>query len=459
MKFRKIQMFFILIIFSISAYSQLAPPSNIFQKTLSNGLSVMVVEDHSVPLATIEIAVKNGSYTESPEYNGLSHLYEHMFFKANNDYPNQEAFLDKIKSLGIIYNGTTGTERVNYFFTLPSFNLHEGLKFINSAIQHPLFDTAEMKKENVVVDGEFQRQESSPFFALRDTLAHAMYGENYSRKNGIGNHDIILTATPEKMVTIKNKYYWPDNSLLIVGGDVEHEAVFTDVEKVMENWKPAGFDPFERYPIPEFKMLDSSSFKIVVSENARIPFANIMWFGPDTRHDEKGTYVADVFSYILSQNSSKLSKALVDSGLALQVNLSYFTQKYGGPISLSVVPNPAKVKECMEEAFRQVNQFADEDYFTDAQLATAKQQLEIGDIRGKEITSNYVHTLSFWWASASFDYYFSYIDNLKKISREDIRDYVRKYILNKPFVAGLVISPAMDQQMKPSSFFNKNLLK
>jgi len=62
-------------------------PSNIHFSTLPNGLQLLVVEDNSVPLVTVEIAVRNGSFTESPEYNGLSHLYEHMFFKANKDIP------------------------------------------------------------------------------------------------------------------------------------------------------------------------------------------------------------------------------------------------------------------------------------------------------------------------------------------------------------------------------------
>ena len=110
---QKISFFLLVILFAVSGYSQSSLPSNFFIKTLPNGLQVLVIEDHSVPLATIEIATKNGSYTESPEFNGLSHLYEHMFFKANKDYPNQQAFLDRIKQLGISFNGTTNTERVN----------------------------------------------------------------------------------------------------------------------------------------------------------------------------------------------------------------------------------------------------------------------------------------------------------------------------------------------------------
>ncbi|MBL8742756.1 MAG: insulinase family protein, partial [Myxococcales bacterium] len=101
----------------LSANSASAAPPKIQQHRCENGLTVLVVESQAVPLITIEIAAKNGSMTESPEYNGLSHLYEHMFFKANKALPNQEAYMARLQELGISFNGTTGTERVNYFFT------------------------------------------------------------------------------------------------------------------------------------------------------------------------------------------------------------------------------------------------------------------------------------------------------------------------------------------------------
>lgn len=443
----------LLVLFAKAGYSQTSLPSNFFLKTLPNGLQVLVIEDHSVPLATIEIATKNGSFTEPPEFNGLSHLYEHMFFKANKDYPDQQAFLDKTKALGIIFNGSTQTEMVNYFFTLPKFNLIKGLQFMNSAIQFPKFDTAEMRKENIVVDGEFQRQESNPYFALIDTMNHHLWGDLYSRKNAIGNHEIILTATPAKMETIKNKYYWPNNSLLTVAGDVKHDDVFKQVENIFGSWKPSGFDPFKKFPIPEFKPLEKTDYFIVQSENIKVPMILFSWMGPDTRNDIKATYAADIFSTILSQNSSKFNKALSESGLALQVGFNYFSQKHVGPISLTAISNPAKVKECFEEIKNQINLMDNDDYFTDDQLETAKRQLEITDVRGKEITSDYVHTVSFWWCSASLDYYFNYINNLKKVTRADIQDYVRKYIKGKPYCAGLLVNPQMNQQLNPQTFF------
>src|SRR3954466_10059134 len=96
-----------------------------------NGLEVWVAENHALPPVTIEIAAKNGSMTESPEYNGLSHLYEHMFFKANKAMPSQEAYLARMRELGIVFNGTTNTERVNYFFTTTSDHFADSMVFMH----------------------------------------------------------------------------------------------------------------------------------------------------------------------------------------------------------------------------------------------------------------------------------------------------------------------------------------
>src|SRR5688572_511973 len=241
-------------------------PSNFYMTKLENGLEILVIEDNSVPLATIEIVVHNGSYTEDKDYNGLSHLYEHMFFKANKDLPSQEAFLARVRELGISFNGTTSNERVNYFLTLSSTKVGEGLSFMNSAIRYPLFLQEEMKRENPVVDGEFQRAESNPVFWLLKDMDKALWGNLYSRKNTIGDHDIILSATPEKMKVIQEKYYYPNNSMLVIAGDVKHEDIFLQCQKLFGDWKPSTFNIFEKYPIPEFTPLKESS--AFITENA-----------------------------------------------------------------------------------------------------------------------------------------------------------------------------------------------
>ena len=124
------------------------------ETTLKNGLTVLVVENHALPLVTVEIAAKNGSMTESPDYNGLSHLYEHMFFKANAALPTQEAYMARARQLGMVWNGTTNTERVNYFFTTSADHLDDAMVFMRDAVVSPLFDEKELAREREVVVGE-----------------------------------------------------------------------------------------------------------------------------------------------------------------------------------------------------------------------------------------------------------------------------------------------------------------
>ena len=132
-------------------------PLKLHTHTLKNGLEVVVVENPAVPIVTIEIAARNGSMNEPLALNGLSHLYEHMFFKANSAIPNQQAYARRLRQLGAVWNGTTSTERVNYFFTLGSQHLEAGVKFMADAIRTPVFDSVEFKKERQVVLGEFDR--------------------------------------------------------------------------------------------------------------------------------------------------------------------------------------------------------------------------------------------------------------------------------------------------------------
>ncbi|MBD0295212.1 MAG: insulinase family protein [Flavisolibacter sp.] len=440
---------------SLAAVAQPRLPENYYWQKLPNGLEVVVIENHRVPLATIEIAVKNGAYTEGPEFSGLSHLFEHMFFKANKDYPDQEKFIQRTQELGAFFNGTTDVERVNYFFTFDRDSLNAGLKFMNAAMRYPIYRVEDMQKERPVVDGEFQRAESDPWFQLWIETNKKVWGELFTRKNPIGEHTIINTATPEKMMIIKDKYYNPNNSMLVIAGDVNHNDAFQKAENVFSDWPNSGFDPHQKYPIPDFKPIDSTQYFIRESSIAQTPYMMFMWEGPDYRNDSAGTIAADVFSTLLSLNSSKWQQALIDKGLATFANVQYQTNHYVGPILIWSIPNPTKLKECYTEMMNQIQQWSNADYFTDEQLATAKETMRRNDIRQKEKPSSLPMQLTYFWASTSLPYYTDYIENCMRVSRQDIQNYVKKYILEKPFVAGMIINQQMNQQSKPAEFFKR----
>ncbi|WP_183577031.1 M16 family metallopeptidase [Mucilaginibacter sp. X5P1] len=441
------------LLFTTSTFAQLRLPDGYFWKQLPNGLQVVVIENSKVPLATIQIAVKNGSFTEDSVYNGLSHMFEHMFFKANKDYPTQAQFLKRTQELGAIWNGTTGYERVNYFFTFDTDSLNAGLKFLNAAIRFPIYRIEDMEKERKVVDGEFQRAESDPGFQLDFEVEKRVWGDLFTRKNPIGIHDIINTATPEKMMVIKNKYYFPNNSLLIICGDVHHESAFTMAENIFGDWASSGSDPILKYPIPPFKPLAKSDFFVKESTIAKTPYMMFEWQGPSYATDSASTIAADVFSTIVSLNSSKLQQALVDKGLATNVSVSYETCKYTGPVQIFVVPNPNKLKECYAELMNQISMFDNPDYYTDNQLKDAKGILLRNDIRAKEKPSSLPSQLSFMWCSTSLNYYTDNTDDYQKVTRADIKKYLESYIVNKPLVGGMIIAPDLNKTVNAASFF------
>src|SRR6478672_5633860 len=189
-------------------------------------------------------------------------MYEHMFFRANSKYPEPNQFWDRASDLGAVFNGTTQEERVNYYMTVPADKLGDGLQLLASALRGPLFRRDELERERQVVIGEYDRNESSPFFALSRQMDAKLYPGSFSRKDIIGDRQVILTTTPEKMRTIQHKYYVPNNSVLIVAGDVVPSAVFALAEQELGSW-PRGADPFASDPIPAIPPLTKSEALIV----------------------------------------------------------------------------------------------------------------------------------------------------------------------------------------------------
>jgi len=175
------------------------------RRVLPNGLEVIVVESHGVPHATVEIDVRNGSFTQTPEYAGLAHMYEHMFFKANRAFPEPDEFIGRLGQIGAVFNGTTSEERVNYYMTVTADRVSEAVNLLAAALREPLFRQDELERERIVVLGEYDRNESNPGFRLGRAVDEKLWTDAGSRKNTIGERDIIRTTTPEKMREIQRR--------------------------------------------------------------------------------------------------------------------------------------------------------------------------------------------------------------------------------------------------------------
>lgn len=449
-------------------------------KTLSNGLEVIVLQDSSVPIVTVELAVRNGSFTESPEYHGLSHLYEHMFFKPNiavQLYGCEQAtgiqrlqlsssplctralaLKGKIGDTSYLkdasqvsfYNGTTREEIVNYYFNTTSPYLATAIRFINDSVRYPSFDSDEFEAEKKVVIGEIDRQEANPYGFLDLTMKQKLFYKYPTRKDPKGTRESVSTSTIEKMKTIQSRYYVPNNSALIVTGDAKPEEVFKLAEQIMGSWERRPVDPFKEFPLVEHPPLPKSEGIIMEKavdageggeQQGQNVFLEIGWLGPSIGKDDAATYAADVFSYIISQPDSRFQRKLVDSGLSASVAFGYYTQRNVGPINLLMVTRPENAKKAMAATYAEIAAFTRPDYFTDEELESAKVILESNDLFDREKASEYAHTLGFWWSSTGIDYFRNYHAKLRAVTRDDINRYIRTYVQGKNHVGIALMSP------------------
>lgn len=438
-------------------------------KTLPNGLEVIVLPDPSVPLVTVELAVRNGSFTESPEFHGLSHLYEHMFFKPNmalvlRDCENAPsrfnlppactqavALRSRIGDISYlqnankvsIYNGTTREEIVNYYFTTTKDYLSTAVRYINDSVRYPSFNEEEFENEKKVVIGEIDRHEANPFGYLDLAMKQKLFYKYPTRKDPQGTRESVGTSTLEKMRTIQSRYYVPNNAALIVTGDANPDDVFKLAEQTMGSWEKRAKDPFVEFPLVEHPPLTKNEAVIIERPSDTMGdegggqnvFVSVGWHGPSIGKDDAATYAADVFSYIITQPNSRFQRNLVDSGLAASVNFGYYTQRNVGPINLILTTSPDKAKQAMATAYKEVAAFTQKDYFTDEELGAAKTILETNDLFDREKASEYAHTLGFWWSSTGIDYFRSYHAKLRAVTREDINKYLNNYVIGKNHVA------------------------
>jgi zinc protease len=413
---------------------------------LPNGLEVVVVENHGVPLVTLEVVVRNGAFTQTPEFAGLAHLYEHMFFKANDRYPEPEQTIERASQLGAVFNASTREELVNYYLTLPSDSIAAGLDFLAAALLSPKFLPQELASEREVVIGEYDQNESSPFFRFDQEMGQRLWTTQFSRKNTIGDRDVIRATTPAKMRAIKDLYYLPNNSLLIIAGDVNSDAAFAQAARILGPWR-RGADPFAAAPVPPIPPL-TRNVGYIREEAVNLVSVQIQWHGPSVRKDEDATFVADVFSDLLNAPASRFQKKLVDSGLWEGVVVNYYTLNNVGPITISGQANPGKLRAALQVLDAELREAVKPGYFNVEELDAAKAQRAVSSAFGLERSSESSHTIGFWWSVSGLEYYLNYVDEMARRTPGQLQDYARKYIIDKPHVIGVLLSPDARAQLK-----------
>ena len=197
---------------------------------LANGARVLLFPEASRPTITVNLTVLVGSRHEGYGESGMAHLLEHMVFKGTPSHPNVPKAL---RDHGASFNGTTNTDRTNYFETMPATdeNLDFGIALESDRLVNSFVKGEDLQSEMTVVRNEFERGENSPSSVLNERIYAAAYEWHNYGKATIGSRSDIERVPIENLQAFYKKYYQPDNVVLIVAGKFNEAKALALVEK------------------------------------------------------------------------------------------------------------------------------------------------------------------------------------------------------------------------------------
>jgi zinc protease len=199
------------------AATKVGTTEGITEYRLDNGLQILLYPDDSKPTVTVNLTILVGSRHEGYGETGMAHLLEHMVFKGTPDHPNIPKVLQE---RGARFNGSTWVDRTNYFETLPAEgdNLEFALRLESDRMMNSFVRAEDLFSEMTVVRNEFERGENSPSSLLQDRMIAVAFDWHNYGKSTIGNRSDIERVPIRKLRAFYQKYYQPDNAVLVVAG-------------------------------------------------------------------------------------------------------------------------------------------------------------------------------------------------------------------------------------------------
>ena len=203
----------------------MTPRIKVVKEVLPNGLTVLVGEDHSSPVAAVNLWVRAGYFDEEDREVGISHVIEHMFFKGTPDRPRPDQIATEIKSLGGELNAGTYYDSTNYYIVLPSENFRKGLEIEADALMHPLFDPDELKREIEAVLQEGRRKMDTPGAYALEMMFREAFETHRMRRWRIGEEQALRGLTRDDLLGYYRCHYVPERIILSVVGDIRAPEV------------------------------------------------------------------------------------------------------------------------------------------------------------------------------------------------------------------------------------------
>ena len=404
-------------------------PHRLYQ--LPNGLRLVVHEDHSIPMAAVNVWYHVGSGYEQAGRTGFAHLFEHIMFEGSANVPEGD-FDNLLEAAGAINNGSTTTDRTNYYEVVPS-NAVELALWLEADRMGGLLETMSQQKldvqRDVVKNERRQSYENRPYGLFFETAAKALYpaGHPYSWST-IGSMDDLSAASIEDVSGFFRRFYVPNNAVLAVAGDVQAEQVRQTVERLF-GWIPAG----ERVsrPAPPIPPIPQTRY-LTLEDRVTLPQVNLMWrtgkaYGPD---DAPLTALAAVLTE--GKNSRLFRRLVYQEQIAQDVSAFNYSQLLSGDFYVRLTGREGIQLDRLERAVdEEIAKLAATPPSAE-ELQRVKALVETRFVRGLEPLESRADQLNqYLYYTGEPDYSAKELAQYRALTPADIQRVARQYLQGK----------------------------
>jgi predicted Zn-dependent peptidase len=361
---------------------------------LANGLDVILEEDHRTKIVTVNVWYHVGSKDETEHRNGFAHLFEHVMFQGSKHVPEDTYFRFLEKAGATSINGTTNTDRTNYFETVPSNQLELAL-WLESDRMGFLLDHANdatFKSQREVVKNERrQNYENAPYGMVPAFVRAELYPESHPyHRLTIGSAEDLDAATFDDVKQFFRTNYVPNNASLVISGDFDRTQALALVDK----WFgpiPRGNDVLRKKPVT-VKL--SGETRIHVEANVELARAEITWLTPAMF--APGDHELDLAAHVLAgSKTSRLYKRLVyDLQIAQNVSASQQSSELGSVFSITALARKGHSGDELLKVIDEELTTLRANGITDAELARARTSIVADTLFDLERSSSRANRLN-----------------------------------------------------------------
>jgi zinc protease len=414
---------------------------------LDNGLTVILHPDNSDPLVHVDITYHVGSGREEPGKSGFAHFFEHMMFQGSENVADEQHF-GLITESGGTLNGSTNTDRTNYYETVPSNQLERMLWLEADRMGFFLDAVTKEKFENqreTVKNERGQNYDNRPYGLLRERVGEALFPEGHPYSwSTIGYIEDLNRANLNDLKEFFLRWYGPNNATLTIGGDMDQAQTLAWVKKYF-----GGIPRGPEVTKPEYTQVTLKQDRYIsMQDNVSLPLMYMSFPTVHSNHPDEAPL--DVLMSILgSGKTSLLYKNMVKNGKAVQANAGHGCGELSCQFTLLALPTPGNSLTDLETIIRaSLNEFETRGGANDDDIERVKASIVSNMVYGLESVAGKVSQL------AAYETYRSNPDGIgdditryENVSKDDVMRVYKTYIKDKHSVIMSIVPKGQPQSI------------